>query len=104
MTDYCTLGKQLVAKNGRGNTRGKPALQRARTQRRNFALMFASDSAPAGHFLAADLPQRPAYKAPMMAPAPVVTWTGWGRGFCCRVRWRSGKPPREAVSPAMRDP
>ena len=26
--------------------------------------------------LAADLPQRPAYKAPMMAPAPMVTWTG----------------------------
>src|SRR5271169_2509275 len=26
--------------------------------------------------LAADLPQRPVYKAPMMAPAPVATWTG----------------------------
>jgi len=25
---------------------------------------------------AADMPQRPAYKAPMMAPAPVSTWTG----------------------------
>jgi outer membrane immunogenic protein len=40
--------------------------------------------------LAADLPQRPAYKAPMLAPAPVYNWTGcyvganigaaWGRG------------------------
>jgi outer membrane immunogenic protein len=26
--------------------------------------------------LAADLPQRPEYKAPMMVPAPVATWTG----------------------------
>jgi len=26
--------------------------------------------------LAADLPQGPSYKAPMMAPAPMVTWTG----------------------------
>ena len=26
--------------------------------------------------LAADLPQRPVYKAPVMAPAPVSTWTG----------------------------
>ena len=26
--------------------------------------------------LAADMPQRPAYKAPMLAPTPVATWTG----------------------------
>ncbi len=26
--------------------------------------------------LAADLPQKPAYRAPMMAPAPVASWTG----------------------------
>jgi outer membrane immunogenic protein len=44
---------------------------------KKFVLGSIALIALAGTATAADLPQRPAYKAaPMMAPAPVYNWTG----------------------------
>jgi outer membrane immunogenic protein len=44
--------------------------------KRILLAVLATTALSSASVLAADLPQRPAYKAPMMAPAPVVTWTG----------------------------
>ena len=44
--------------------------------KRILLVVLATTALSSASALAADLPQRPAYKAPMMTPAPVTTWTG----------------------------
>jgi len=44
---------------------------------KQFLLGSVALIALAGSAVAADLPQRPAYKAPLLAPMPVYNWTGF---------------------------
>src|SRR5271169_823307 len=50
--------------------------ERATKMKRILLAVLATTALGSAGALAADLPQRPASPAPMMAPAPVATWTG----------------------------